>query len=135
MEKHYTGSDRFSSVVAGVDIPIFVRPVKARIAAGKYHFDLAQVEYREAQRQLEASRAQLLLQYRKAEQQLRYYEQYALRQARLLREHSTLQLNSGDISYLEWMMLIHQSIQLQAGYFAALQEWNATVIELNAYHQ
>ncbi|HEY1114919.1 MAG TPA: efflux RND transporter permease subunit, partial [Chitinophagaceae bacterium] len=133
VEKHYTARDRFSSVLAGVDIPIFARAQKARITAGRYQLDLSQVEYQETLRQLQAQREELLLQYRKAEKQLLYYEQYALKQARILREHSTLQLSSGDISYLEWMMLVHQSIQLQAGYFAALNAWNATVIELNAY--
>jgi heavy metal efflux system protein len=133
VEKTYTAGHRFSSVVVGVAIPVFAQSLKARIAASRQHYLLSQSEYQEALRQQKTAFEQLLLQYHKNEKQLRYYEQYALKQAKILREHSTLQLNSGAISYIEWMLLVHQSIQLEADYFAVLNDWNTTVIELNAY--
>jgi cobalt-zinc-cadmium resistance protein CzcA len=112
---------------------LFNKAVKARVAAGKYDYNAKQAEYSEVVRQQKTFLTQLLLQYKKNEQQISYYEQHALKQARMLREHSTLQLNSGAISYIEWMMLVQQSIQLEADYFNALNDWNSTIIELNAY--
>ncbi|HEU4904087.1 MAG TPA: efflux RND transporter permease subunit, partial [Flavisolibacter sp.] len=132
-EKSFTHGDRFSSVLVGVNFPLFAKGQKARIAAGKYSYDISKAEYSEARRRQQATLEGLLLQYRKNEKQLAYFEQQALKQAKLLRESGTLQLSSGSISYIEWMLLINQSIQLEADYFSALQEWNNTVIELNAY--
>lgn len=133
VEKFYSSGKRFSSIVVGINVPLFNKAVKARVAAGKYDYNAKQAEYSEVVRQQKTFLTQLLLQYKKNEQQISYYEQHALKQARMLREHSTLQLNSGAISYIEWMMLVQQSIQLEADYFNALNDWNSTIIELNAY--
>jgi cobalt-zinc-cadmium resistance protein CzcA len=133
VEKFYSTGNRFSSVVIGVNVPLFAKAIKSRVTASKYNYDASQFEYNEIVRQQRTFFSQLLLQYKKNEQQINYYEQHALKQAQMLREHSTLQLNSGAISYIEWMMLVQQSIQLEADYFTALNDWNNTVIELNAY--
>jgi cobalt-zinc-cadmium resistance protein CzcA len=132
IEKNYSFSNRFSSVEVGMNIPIFNKAAKSKIAAAQRQSEAAQKEVREKERQQQTILQQLWLQYKNNEQQLQFYQQ-ALQQAKLLREHSTLQLNSGETGYLQWMQLINQSIQLEAGYFEALHNWNATVIELNAF--
>lgn len=133
VEKFYSSGNRFSSVLVGVNVPLFNKALKSRVAASKYNYDAGQAEYDEMLRRQKAILDQLILQYQKNEQQINYYEQHALKQARLLREHGTLQFNSGAISYIEWLMLVQQSIQLEADYFNVLTDWNQTVIELNAY--
>ena len=133
VDKVYSGSTRFSTVIAGVNIPLFKGAQKSRIAAGKYQYDMAGAEYNETVRQQKARLEQLLLQYRKAEKQLQYLEQQALKQDRMLREQATPHLGSGPISHLEWLLHLHQSIQLEADYFSALGDWNNIVTELTAY--
>ena len=133
VNKYYSAAARFPSVIVGVNFPLFKKALKSKIAVSKYYYDITQTEYREIARQQKTIFDQLLVQYKRNEQQLNYYEQYALKQAQMLREHSTLQLNSGAISYIEWMLLIYQSIQLQTDYFTALNNWNNTVIAINAY--
>jgi len=132
-DKFYDAGSRFSSLIVGVNIPVFATATKARIAAGKYLAEAAQADYNEALRQQQTALQQLILQYNKCGKLLQYYEQSALRQAKLLREHGTLQLSNGAISAIEWMLLMNQSIQMQADYFNLLNEWNAIVIELNSY--
>jgi cobalt-zinc-cadmium resistance protein CzcA len=112
---------------------VFKQAQKSRIAAGKHQYEVAEAEYNEALRQQTALLQQLLVQYRKAEQQLAYYEKQALTQARILREQGNLKLSGGDINHIEWILLINQAIQLEADYLSALSEWNNTVITLNAY--
>ncbi|MDQ3278990.1 MAG: hypothetical protein M3Q06_11735, partial [Bacteroidota bacterium] len=90
-------------------------------------------EYNEALRRQKATLESGLLQYGKAQKQLQYYEQHALRQARLLREQASLKLSGGDISHIEWILLVNQAVQIEADYISALQEWNHTVIDLAAY--
>ena len=96
-------------------------------------YEAAGAAYSEALRRQKAALESLLLQYGKVEKQVQYYEQHALRQAHLLREQASLKLRNGDISHIEWILLINQAIQLEAGYFSALQDWNNTVVELSSY--
>ena len=131
VEKMYSAGTRFSTVAVGLNIPLFKKAARARIEAAQTQSEAAQKQVQEVERQQQLLLQQLLLQHQNNEKQLRFYQQ-ALQQAKLLREHSTLQLNSGETSYLQWMQLINQSIQLEAGYFEALANWNTTVIELNA---
>lgn len=133
VDKFYSGSTRFSSVMAGLNIPLFKQAQKARIAASQIQYEAAGADYNEAFRQQKAVLEALLHQYRKLDMQLRYYDQHALRQARLLREGANLKLSSGEISHIEWILLVNQAVQLEADRFTVLQEWNNTVIELNAY--
>lgn len=132
-DKFYGAGSRFSSVMVGVNLPLFASATKARIAAGRYQFEALQADYNETLRQQQTALQQLVLQYNNYGEQLRYYEQSALKQATVLRENGTLQFTNGAISAVEWMLLINQSIQLQAAYFNLLNDWNATVIELNSY--
>ena len=66
-------------------------------------------------------------------QTLNYFQQSALKNAAVLYQNADLQFNNGAINFLEWTMLVNQSISLQSGYIDALNEYNKTVIELNAY--
>lgn len=133
VEKFYSSGNRFSSVVLGMNVSLFNKAIRSRVTTSKYNYEASLFEYNEIVRQQKTFFNQLLLQYKRNEQQINYYEHHALKQAQVLRENSTLQLNSGAISYIEWMMLVQQSIQLEADYFTTLSDWNNTVIELNAY--
>ncbi len=133
VDKSYSASNRFSSVELGLNIPIFSKAAKSKIAAAQDRVRAAEKDVQEADRQQQSLLQQLLIRYQNNEQQLNYYQQ-ALQQAKLLREHSTLQLNSGETGYLQWMQLINQSIQLEAAYFDALSRFNATIVELNAFN-
>ena len=133
VEKFYTGGNRFSSFNLGIDLPIFNRSTRARISGREISRDAARAEYEELLRVQSTRLKELLLQYERINQNLEFFERFALPQARLIREVSTSKLTSGDIGYIEWMMLTNESIKIDADYFSAIEEWNATVIELNAY--
>ncbi len=132
-DTYFSGANRFSSVTAGVNIPLFKGAQKSRIAASELQYQREGAGYAEALRQQQLQLQQWLLHYRKAALRLQYFEQQALKQAALLREQGLRQLTSGAISHLEWILLMNQSVQIEADYFAALEDWNRAVIELNAY--
>jgi cobalt-zinc-cadmium resistance protein CzcA len=53
--------------------------------------------------------------------------------AEVLYQNANLQFNNGAINFLEWTMLVNQFISIQSGFIDALDDWNKTVIEINAY--
>ncbi len=133
VDKNYTGSVRFSSAMLGLNIPVFNRANKARIAAGKINISAIQSEYDALLLQHQSALRALLLKKDKNEHQLQYYTQTALPQAKLINDNVSRQLANGAISYLEWIMLTNQAVSIRAGYISAIHEWNNTAIELNTY--
>ena len=45
-------------------------------------------------------------------------------------ETASKKLNAGEISYLEWVMIINQAIQIQNEYFNYIQQLNDGAIEI-----
>ena len=131
--KYFGGSYRFSSVIAGVNIPLFTGYLKARINATSIRYLATQVEYQDTLAYQNTLLRQLLLALQKHEESLHYYETAALKQAAVLLENASLQFYNGAINFLEWTVLVNQAINIQSGYFDVLNDWNKTVNELNAY--
>ena len=132
-DKYYNGSKRFSTVLAGIGIPIFSRSLNARIRSSEAQYRAVQLEYADTVALQKTALQQLLLQYQKNEQTLNNYQQAVTKQAAVIYENATLQFTNGAINYLEWAMLINQAISLEANYIDALNERNRTVAELNSY--
>ncbi len=132
-EIFYTGSKRFSSVIAGLNIPLFFNAAHARNASSKINYDRMKNDYADALQKQQTELQQLIINIEKSKQQLQYFESGALKQSKVLSDNATLQYNSGAISYLEWLMLVHQSIGIQSDYLNAIGEWNKNIIELHSY--
>lgn len=132
-EKYFNASKRFSSVIAGIGIPIFSRSLNARIRSSEAQYRAVQSEYADTLALQKTALQQLLLQYQKNEQTLNNYQQAVTKQVAVIYENATLQYTNGAINYLEWAMLINQAISLEANYIDALSERNRTVAELNSY--
>ncbi|TKK71634.1 CusA/CzcA family heavy metal efflux RND transporter [Ilyomonas limi] len=132
-EKYFNASKRFSSVIAGIGIPIFSKSLNARIRGSEAQYRAVQAEYADTLALQKAALQQLILQYQKQEQTLNNYRQAVTKQVAVIYENATLQFVNGAISYLEWAMLINQAISLEASYIDALNERNKTVAELNSY--
>jgi heavy metal efflux system protein len=133
LEKNFTASNRFSAAQIGISIPIFNGANKAKIAAAKTNYSATQVEYEESLTQQKSIIEQLQLRFQKNKAALDYFEKSALKQAGILSENAQMQFQNGAINYIEWIMLMNQSIAIQSEYINAIHEWNHTIIELNSF--
>jgi cobalt-zinc-cadmium resistance protein CzcA len=133
VDKSFTAANRFSSAMLGLNIPLFNKANKARIAAGNVTALALQAEYSTLLKQQQALLQTLLVKKQKNESLLQYYLQTALPQAKIITDNANLQFASGTINYLEWIMLTNQTVSIRTGYINAINEWNITAIELNAY--
>lgn len=132
-DKYFGASSRFSSIIAGLGIPLFAGAVSARLASGRLRYTALQAEYEDTLKWQQSQLTELILRYRKNAATLAYFENTALNQAAILSRNATLQYEGGAIGFLEWTVLMNQAISLQAEYIRAVGEWNKTVSELNAY--
>lgn len=132
-DKIYNSTPRFQSVQVGLGIPIFNGGQKAKINAAKTNETVVANEYHLKLKELETGYQSAFKQYLKFEQAVQYFENTALKNADILTSTAKKQFLSGEINYLEWVLLINQSIQIQSDYIEAIKNRNNALTELNFY--
>jgi cobalt-zinc-cadmium resistance protein CzcA len=129
-DKYFGSSDRFGTVSVGLMVPIFSAAQKARISAGSILVKQKKLEEtavkQELQQQVQEATA-LYIQHKKA---LDGYHKKGLPGAALLMQSATQKLTAGDINYLDWVMLMNQSIQTRANYYMEVAQYNNAAFEL-----
>ena len=132
-EVYYDANKRFSSVMAGVSIPLFFTADQAQIKSAKFQYSATQMAYAKVLSEEQTRLAQLKTRFSNYANQLAYYENTALKQADILLENAKLQFDNGAINYLEWTMLMNQAISLKNDYLNAVTGWNETLAEIIAF--
>ena len=79
---------------------------------------------------IKSNLAQITGEYKKHQQMVRYYEQAGMQQAELIIKNAKLSFENGEISYLEWTMLMNNAVNIQLGYLDAAKQFNHTAITL-----
>ncbi|MFN7585876.1 MAG: hypothetical protein ACK5RI_08165, partial [Bacteroidota bacterium] len=70
-------------------------------------------------------------QYLQHTRSLQYFEKEGLPTAELVTSTAGKQLIAGQINYLQWVQLIHQSIATRSQYLETLHAANISAIQLN----
>ena len=128
---YYKGSNRFSSVQAGVGIPIFSGSQSAKIQASKVGESIAENEYEIQLNFLQSRYKQLMSDYKSNTGITQYFEDSGLKNATLIKETANKQFSNGEINFLDFVMVIHQAIAIQNNYLDAVRALNESSIELN----
>jgi cobalt-zinc-cadmium resistance protein CzcA len=127
----YDRSTRFNAIEFGIGIPIFFGAQKALIDAGKTQELIAQNNYDIGVNNFKTDWQQNFKQYTQYSKTLEYYEKSALPNATLMLQTANARFENGDISYLEWVMLVNNVLTVKSAYIDALQKFNLSIITLN----
>jgi heavy metal efflux system protein len=127
----YQGGDRFSSVQVGVGIPIFQKGIKASIQSAQRLEEVKANMYEAKKSEINAQIQEKYVLYNATMAQLEQYEKSALPNARLIRSVSEEQFSSGQINYLEYVMLTNQAINIESEYLELKRNLNTHIIDLH----
>jgi cobalt-zinc-cadmium resistance protein CzcA len=127
----YDKSNRFHSAQFGIGIPLLGGAQKAKIAASKIGETLSQNELEREKQVLQNQFKTILNQYNSSIEKLNYYEKIALPNAEIIIKTANLQFLNGEINYLDWVMLINQSIAIKSNYIDTILAHNESVVQLN----
>lgn len=127
----YDAGSRFHSIQAGVSVPLFTKGQKNRAKASKIMETVAQSDYEAATALLQTQNKKLMAAYLSNLEIVRYFENNGLKNALLIAETAEKQFVNGEINYLDFVLLLNQSISIQNNYTEALKTLNDTVIQLN----
>ncbi len=128
---YYSAGKRFSAAQIGVGIPIFNSAQRSRVTASKVNEVIAENNYQSQIQQVSAAYRHAHMQYLSGLEVVRYYEEEALRNGKLIRETADLQFARGEIGFLDWIVLTHQTIAIWSAYFDACASLNESIITLN----
>lgn len=121
---------RFSSLTAGLTVPLFNQAGKSRVAAAKINEAITSTHAGIVLQDLQSKLAIEWQSYQKHRATIQYYEQTALKQAELIIQTANLQYQNGAISYLEWGILVQQAFDIRVQYIEALRSCRMAEIML-----
>jgi cobalt-zinc-cadmium resistance protein CzcA len=128
---YYNGSNRFSSVQAGLGIPLFAGSQSAKIKASKIGESIAENEYQMQLQLLQNRYKQLMATHKSNTKITEYFEDAGMKNATLIKETANKQFSNGEINFLDFVMVINQAIAIQSNYLEAVRALNESSIELN----
>ncbi len=131
-DKNYDGIHRFQSGVIGVGLPIFNSAQKSLIEGQKINQQIAENNYQLAVRNLKNQYAKTYGEYQKLKSEIEYYKTKGLKNAETIMFTANLLQKEGEINYLEYTMLVNQSLDIQNKYIDAQKLLNEKIIELNS---
>lgn len=131
-EKFYDRGKRFQSGLIGVDLPLFNTAQKSIIEGQKINQQIAENNYQIAVKNLKNRYAVTFGEYLKLKSELEYYRSKGLKNAQTIFFTANLLLKEGEIDYLEYTMLVNQSLEIENRYIDAQKLFNEKIIELNA---
>lgn len=129
----YDGTPRFHSGRLGIGVPIFAASQKAKVKAAKTQQLLANNNYEIELLKLKSDFKMAYASYKNYEEQLGKYESTNIPNAELIEKTALIQFKNGDISYLEWYVLMNQVIMLKNDYIELLKKRNDSLILLYSF--
>jgi cobalt-zinc-cadmium resistance protein CzcA len=129
-EQYFDRSDRFSYMGVGLGIPLFYGAQRAKIKAASVQLQSSQVRAKATEQKLKLRLTNVLRYYQELSRQVAIFQTMLLPEAQLILEAADKRLNSGEIGYLQWVMLVNQSVSIRNEYSDVVQRHNETAFEL-----
>jgi len=130
-DKYYNGTHRFQSGLVGVALPVFNAAQKSLIEGQKINQQIAENNYNIAIRDFKNRYAKTYGEYQKLKSETDYYKAKGLKNAQTILFTADLLSKEGEINYLEYTILVNQSLDIQNRYIDAQNTLNEKIIELN----
>ena len=130
-DKFYERSARFHSGMIGVGIPLFNGAQKSLIEGQKINQLIAENNYELGSKNLKNQYATLFGEYEKLKGETDYYKSKGLKNAETIMKTANRLYYEGEINYLEWSILINQSLDIQNKLIDTQKLLNEKIIQLN----
>lgn len=128
---NFTRADRFTGYTAGLSIPIWFVPQKARISAKKLDADAARLNHEDALLSLQLRYERLSSELRNSLVGLQLLEQTQLKVSEKALAAASLAWKQGQLSYLELIYVVDQHVQIQKNWLSKLESITETTVQLH----
>ncbi|MDJ1481026.1 CusA/CzcA family heavy metal efflux RND transporter [Cytophagaceae bacterium YF14B1] len=129
-DRFFNGSKRFQGIEAGISLPLWFRPFRARTQAASLNEKIAQTQVQYYQKAIGQQWQQAIQEYTKYLKSLEYYEKTALPTAKLILGNAQKAYRAGEIGYLEYSQGLNRSLMIRMQYLETLHRFNQAVIQI-----
>lgn len=130
---YFDAGKRFFTFSLGVQVPVFAKAQKTRVAAAGLLLKQEDARLRALERVLRQDYLAALERYRLLNEQVQEYQTVLLPNADVLLTTAQRQLFAGEINFVEWLVLVRQAFDVHMGYLDAVQACNRAAFELEYY--
>ncbi len=120
----------FMGFEVGVGVPLFYGATKAKVKVAKKEREMLEMEIKSERQQREREFGTALNLRNAALSKLNYYQHEGNIQAEEMSRLGTLEYQSGEITYLEYVNVLKESIDLRLKYADAINEYNQCVVAI-----
>jgi cobalt-zinc-cadmium resistance protein CzcA len=126
----YSSNTRFQSMQIGVGIPIFIGAQRAAVKAAEINKEIAANSFEIGQKTIAQQWTQAATKVSNYKAIVDFYDSIGLENSNTLKASANRQLEAGEISYSDWVVLSNQSIAAQSHFLEMVRLYNESVIEL-----
>jgi cobalt-zinc-cadmium resistance protein CzcA len=126
----YNAIPQFSTLQFGIQLPLFKKATESRIEAAKIGQAIAENQLMIKELTRKKMFQELVGQYKKAAQDIDFYEKTALPQAKRLIDIADISRRNGEIGYAEWSIATMQSWSIEQAHLEAIRVYNRVVVEI-----
>ena len=123
-DRFYDGQARFSTVSAGVTIPVFSRSLSKKSKASSLFLEEEKIRLKQVQQEEQMRYVQAQESWNLALKNVEAYETTGVLHANLITQQASDKMANGDINYLEWVTLINQTILIRSNRLDAIDQFN-----------
>ena len=127
---YFNGSKRFSSFNAGIGIPLFFGAQKAKVKSASYFQLQKEQELKAFDQELKLQLISAVKRYNQNNQLLESFDRFMLPNSEIVIQSASEKLQSGEIGYIDWVVLVNQAMQTKSDYFIAVQQLNEAAFEI-----
>ena len=121
---------RFEGIQAGISIPVWFAPYRARTKAAKINEAAARNDAESYNKTIAGNYRSLLDEYTKFSSSVEYYEKQAVPEAELIIEQAALSYKAGALDYLDYVLTLDRALAIKQNYLDALNNCNQTIITI-----
>lgn len=129
-QKYYGAGRRFSSFSLTLGVPLFNRAARNKVKASQLNEQMARMNVQATSQQLKNQLLQAREESHKQQQKVVYYERQGLAESELIMSHARQSFEKGQISYLEWTILMNSAVNIQLLRLDAILRLNTINTEL-----
>ena len=130
MQSFYSALNAFFGFEIGVGIPLFYGSTKAKVKTAQKDRELAEIEMRQEQTEKERDFRLCTKRLQAASNRLKYYEQNNQAHSAQISKLSAIEYENGEISYVEYVNAIEETIAVLMKHADAINEYNQAVIAI-----
>lgn len=125
----YTGGN-FMGFEVGIGVPLFFGATKAKVKAARQDREIAELNMHREQLIRQKDYDAELARYTAAYNRMAYYEQQGTASAAEIARLGTVEYENGEISYIEYINALQESIDSRLKRASAINDYNQTVINI-----